>query len=300
MDLSRKYLKLICSKCGKEYLQQERIYRKALWRDRCPKCRKIEYFCEKCGTQVTRGYTKCKKCAHKPPDNFCFDCEVKIARKSFRCQSCNNKNQDKGLSKERTKFTNSVKWQKIRIKCFERDNFTCQKCGRKQTKNRALEAHHIKSYAKFPELRLKLENLETLCRFCHAGIHWGIRWEGIVVHHSASGDISATEIDRIHKRRGWRGIGYHIVIRKDGSVEVGRPSNEMGAHVRGYNDKFLGIVLTGNFEKQPPSKEQYFTLSIGLKVLMHSFQIPRGKIYLHKNLASTLCPGRLFNLDKVN
>lgn len=43
----------------------------------------------------------------------------------------------------------------------------------------------------------------------------------IVLHHTGGADIdaSAPQIDRWHKNNGWAGIGYHYVIRKDGTVE---------------------------------------------------------------------------------
>ncbi len=49
----------------------------------------------------------------------------------------------------------------------------------------------------------------------------------LIVHTAAwPGDPSAAEIDRA---RGWRGIGYHYVIRKDGTVEAGRLAAVVGA-----------------------------------------------------------------------
>ncbi len=65
-----------------------------------------------------------------------------------------------------------------------------------------------------------------------------------VIHHTASPDVSAKVIDGWHKARGWDGIGYHFVIRADGSVEVGRPLWKHGAHAKGRNH-YIGIALTG-------------------------------------------------------
>lgn len=47
---------------------------------------------------------------------------------------------------------------------FERDHFTCQDCG---IKPRYLNAHHIESWAKFPEKRYDIDNGVTLCVECH-------------------------------------------------------------------------------------------------------------------------------------
>ena len=54
-----------------------------------------------------------------------------------------------------------VAWRKA---VFERDNYTCQNCGRRGGK---LEAHHIKSFALYPELRLEVSNGITLCKLYH-------------------------------------------------------------------------------------------------------------------------------------
>lgn len=57
------------------------------------------------------------------------------------------------------------KWTKD---VYRRDNFTCQDCGERGGR---LNAHHIKEWAKYPELRYEADNGITLCEDCHASKH---------------------------------------------------------------------------------------------------------------------------------
>jgi 5-methylcytosine-specific restriction endonuclease McrA len=52
-------------------------------------------------------------------------------------------------------------WRK---RVFERDNFTCQDCLKRGGK---LQAHHIRPFALYPELRFEVSNGITLCETCH-------------------------------------------------------------------------------------------------------------------------------------
>lgn len=62
----------------------------------------------------------------------------------------------------------SAEYKLWRKSVFERDDYTCQICGRRGVK---LNAHHKKSYAYFPELRYAIDNGITLCVDCHKMVH---------------------------------------------------------------------------------------------------------------------------------
>jgi hypothetical protein len=72
----------------------------------------------------------------------------------------------KGGKSHRTR--KSYEWRRM---VFERDNYTCQKCGERAN----IIAHHIKSYYKFENLRYKITNGITLCRSCHPKEHNGLK-----------------------------------------------------------------------------------------------------------------------------
>ena len=70
----------------------------------------------------------------------------------------------------------------------------------------------------------------------------------IVVHCSATPegrDVTAADINKMHIARGFKKIGYHYVVRLDGTVETGRKENEIGAHAKGYNANSIGVCYVG-------------------------------------------------------
>ena len=86
--------------------------------------------------------------------------------------------------------------------------------------------------------------------------------EYIVVHCTyspASMHVDAAVVDRWHREKGWRGIGYHKVILRDGTIEDGRPLDQQGAHVRGVNNRSVGIALAGGMNEERDGPEINYT-----------------------------------------
>jgi len=85
----------------------------------------------------------------------------------------------------------------------------------------------------------------------------------IVIHCSAttpSMDIGRKEIDRWHREEGFKMIGYHFVIRRDGSIEKGRDLMEAGAHVNppaGINSTSVGICMVGGISEHNLPENNY-------------------------------------------
>jgi len=81
---------------------------------------------------------------------------------------------------------------------------------------------------------------------------------GIVIHCAATREgqvITAADIDRMHRQRGFAKIGYHRFIRLDGTVEQGRSDEVPGAHVAGHNFDTLGICYAGGLDKNGKPKD---------------------------------------------
>ena len=75
----------------------------------------------------------------------------------------------------------------------------------------------------------------------------------IVVHCSAvkpDQSSSAAQIDTWHRKdRHYKfGIGYHYVIRRDGTIEPGRPEWMVGAHCLNHNAHSIGICYEGGLD----------------------------------------------------
>lgn len=111
----------------------------------------------------------------------------------------------------------------------------------------------------------------------------------IIIHCSASDRAAHDDwrvIKRWHLERGWRDIGYHYIIQRDGGIRIGRPIHEAGAHVKGHNDNSIGICLTGD---QDFTVSQFETLGKLVKNLRLLFNLE----------AKDIKPHNAFNIDKT-
>jgi hypothetical protein len=79
-----------------------------------------------------------------------------------------NWNYKGGITPENKNIRKGIELRLWREAVFARDNWTCQKCGKR---GEDLQAHHILNFADFPELRTSIENGITLCKNCHDRFH---------------------------------------------------------------------------------------------------------------------------------
>lgn len=124
----------------------------------------------------------------------------------------------------------------------------------------------------------------------------------IFIHCSATRpeqDIGAAEINRWHKENGWSGIGYHGVIRRNGSFEFARDFVSVGAHAKGFNSDSVAVCLiggvgaTGNPENNF-TDAQFDTLRKTLGFLKKVY--PMAEIVGHNQFSNKACPS--FDVQK--
>lgn len=132
------------------------------------------------------------------------------------------------------------------------------------------------------------------------------RWKYIIIHHSATDFGNAAEFDRMHKERGWDGVGYDFVIgngtRGTGNGEVEETyrwkQQIRGAHCKAgnMNVEGIGICLVGNFSKSQVGRAQMISLIRLIRKLQKEYGIPKKNVMGHGNVlgANTQCPGNNF------
>ena len=151
--------------------------------------------------------------------------------------------------------------------------------------------------------------IDTHLQFCRP-LTARPRTEYAVVHHygpvPAGFDLARIDADHVndmHMRdRGWCGIGYHAVIKTDGTIEEGRPEWAMGAHDEGENARSLGILVVGDFRTGHPNARQVIALQLWYadKCEKYGWR-PLDCLYGHRDnepaSTPTECPGdNLYNL----
>lgn len=161
-----------CAKCAKERSSE---------RYRLPIERVREEFesagCELLSTTYTNMNDKLKyKCSC---GNISYTYLTAI-RKGVKCgcqrlRGEENPNWNSGITDEERKIRRNYPEYREWLKgIYERDNYTCKKCGET---GGVLNAHHIKSYAGHRAIRTELSNGITLCETCHRSFHtiYGLR-----------------------------------------------------------------------------------------------------------------------------
>lgn len=113
----------------------------------------------------------------------------------------------------------------------------------------------------------------------------------IVIHCSATReDRTFTEQDlaECHRQRGFNGAGYHFYIRKDGRIITTRPTEQVGAHAKGFNAHSIGICYEGGLDCRGRPKDtrtswQKHSMRVLVRVLLQDH--PGCRLRGHRDLS---------------
>ena len=119
----------------------------------------------------------------------------------------------------------------------------------------------------------------------------------IIVHCSATPegkDFTVDDITRWHKARGFKTIGYHFVIYRDGTIHGGRPVSEIGAHCVGHNANSIGVCYIGGLatDGKTPKDTRTDAQKLSLRNLLSQLKknYPGVAIRGHRDFAAKACP----------
>ena len=130
----------------------------------------------------------------------------------------------------------------------------------------------------------------------------------IIIHCSATPegkDFTVQQIRQWHttpkpKGNGWRDIGYHFVIYRDGSVHPGRPVEQIGAHTSGHNANSIGVCYIGGCApdgKTPKDTRTPAQRAALIRLVAELLrQYPAATVHGHNEFAAKACPS--FNVQK--
>ncbi len=105
--------------------------------------------------------------------------------------------------------------------------------------------------------------------------------------------VSVADIDRWHRQRGFRCIGYHFVVLLDGTMCKGREIDEVGAHCKGHNAHSIGVCYVGGLSRDGKPKDtrtQEHRTALWELLTELREQFPQAIIHSHKDFARKACP----------
>lgn len=118
----------------------------------------------------------------------------------------------------------------------------------------------------------------------------------IIIHCSATvegTDHTVADIDRWHRQRGFKMVGYHFIIHLDGTIEQGRPLEMAGAHCTGHNAHSIGICYIGGLSIEGKPKDTRTEAQRGAMLSLIDQlkeEFPGVTLHGHNEFSNKACP----------
>lgn len=119
----------------------------------------------------------------------------------------------------------------------------------------------------------------------------------IIIHCSATPtgrSVTAADIERWHRARGFSAMGYHYLVGRDGVVERGRPDGVAGAHCLGHNADSIGVCYVGGLsaDGKVPMDTRTAAQRTALRRLIEDLRrrYPGVTVHGHREFAAKACP----------
>ena len=205
IEKHKKQVTFNCEYCGKEYSRTKSYFEEREHHFCSKECRykwqenQVTFNCDYCGKECSVNKSKFDRCEHHFCSRECCD-KFHRTQVTFNCEYCgkecsvtksyfegrehhfcskechdkwkkgeNNPSWNPNITdEERNKgrlIEGYTEWRKA---VYERDNYTCQCCGKH---GGSLNAHHLNSYHWDKEHRTDINNALTLCENCHKEFH---------------------------------------------------------------------------------------------------------------------------------
>ena len=116
----------------------------------------------------------------------------------------------------------------------------------------------------------------------------------LVIHCSATRcnvPFTVEQLRQCHLQRGFKDIGYHFYIRKNGDIKTTRPIERIGAHAKGFNRTSIGVCYEGGLDchgRPADTRTEWQKHSMRVLILTLLKDYPGCRICGHRDLSPDL------------
>ncbi len=178
---------IVCERCGDPRSRDSKRLCRPCLNKAISESRKI-WYCVDCKRETARRNKRCAECNRawrvgrstyeRTPENNTLMSNVTRGKPKPWLRGSKHHNYKGGNSPERQRLYMSGEGRAFLRAIYHRDDYKCTRCGSPKIEDKGLHAHHILSWAEYPETRFDPANVVTLCRGCHSWVHSNANAEG--------------------------------------------------------------------------------------------------------------------------